>query len=737
MVNKDKSPAQDVPPASAEHALRRHAEEIAKRKKALSSKNLETLTPEAMRQTLHELQVHQIELEMQNEELRRAQEELTASRARYFDLYDLAPVGYCTVSEQGLILEANFTAASLLGVARSELVKRPISRFILKANQDIYYLCRKQLLEASETSEAQSCELQMVKHDGTPFWAHLALTAAQDDDGAPTLRLVLSDVSQHRRMEAAMQESEERFRTLIEGTPEPIAVHRHGRLIYANPAAIKLLGANSAQDLIGKPLLDLVHPDFHQTVLARATSMTLHGGRSPMVEKKFLKLDGTPIDVEVQSTSIAYDGEPAIQIAMRDITARKHLDQVLQEYNDELEQARHVAEKANLAKSDFLSSMSHELRSPLNAILGFAQLLESGEPVPTPGQKTKIDQIIRAGWYLLELINGILDLALIESGKLSLSLEPISLNDVLLDCQAMIEPQAQNRGIRISFPLFDSAFFVNADRTRLKQVVVNLLSNAIKYNKAGGTVEVTCSEVTAGRLRISVQDSGEGLSPEKLDQLFQPFNRLGQEASAEEGTGIGLVVSRRLVELMEGEIGAHSTVGVGSVFWVELNLAAAPQLGPGAAEPPTPMQAPVQPGAVLRTLLYVEDNRANMELVKQLVARRPDMRLLGAEDGARGIALARTHQPQVILMDINLPGISGLQALKILREDPATRHIPVLALSANAMPRDIAKGLEAGFFRYLTKPIKVNAFMEVLDMALEFARTQSARMEHEKQTGES
>jgi CheY-like chemotaxis protein len=258
----------------------------------------------------------------------------------------------------------------------------------------------------------------------------------------------------------------------------------------------------------------------------------------------------------------------------------------------------------------------------------------------------------------------------------------------------------------------------------VKQVLINLLSNAIKYNRVGGTVEVTCSANTAERIRISVQDTGEGLSPEKLAQLFQPFNRLGQEASAEEGTGIGLVVSKQLVELMGGEIGAESTVGVGSAFWIELNSAAEPQFAAGADEPLAPIQAHVQHGAALRTLLYVEDNQANMQLVEQLIERCADMRLLSAEDGTRGIVLARIHQPEVILMDINLPGISGIQALKILREDLVTAHIPVIAISANAMPSDIEKGLEAGFFCYLTKPIKVNEFMEALDMALELAETE-------------
>jgi CheY-like chemotaxis protein len=367
--------------------------------------------------------------------------------------------------------------------------------------------------------------------------------------------------------------------------------------------------------------------------------------------------------------------------------------------------------------------MSHELRSPLNAILGFAQLMESGLPEPSATQKASIDQILRAGWYLLELINEVLDLALIESGKLSLSLEPMSLSEVLDDCHTLIEPLAAKRHIGLQFPPAKGALFVEGDRTRLKQVMINLLSNAIKYNREGGTVQVTCHQAAGARLRICVQDSGEGLSPDKIAQLFQPFNRLGQEAGAGEGTGIGLVVSKRLVELMGGNIGMSSQVGVGSVFWIELSVSEASQL---TLSDTLALQQPIGIAPVdahTRTLLYVEDNRANMELVEQLVARRPGMRLLGAADGMRGVLLARLHLPDVILMDINLPGINGLQALKILRDDPATCHIPVLALSANALPRDVARGMEAGFFRYLTKPVKVDEFMEALDMGLMLADT--------------
>jgi CheY-like chemotaxis protein len=252
-------------------------------------------------------------------------------------------------------------------------------------------------------------------------------------------------------------------------------------------------------------------------------------------------------------------------------------------------------------------------------------------------------------------------------------------------------------------------------------VIINLLSNAIKYNRANGTVVVDCVPGAQDRIRVSVRDTGAGLAPEMVAQLFQSFNRLGRETSAEEGTGIGLVMSKRLVEMMGGEIGVESTPGSGSVFWFDLNAATAPDLSVDRVEDSAVAQAQVQSGAPPRTLLYVEDNPANLKLVERLIARRPDMHMLSARDGNTGIQLARSRQPEVILMDINLPGISGIEALKIIREDPATAHIPVVALSANAMPRDIQKGMLAGFFLYLTKPIKVDEFMNTLDAALEFA----------------
>jgi signal transduction histidine kinase/FixJ family two-component response regulator len=399
----------------------------------------------------------------------------------------------------------------------------------------------------------------------------------------------------------------------------------------------------------------------------------------------------------------------------------QHLLAIQQETSRELEQAKTLAEKANLAKSEFLSNMSHELRSPLNAILGFAQLMESDTPPPTPEQKASIEQILHAGWFLLDLINEILDLALVESGKLTLTLEPISLPEVLLECQEMVEPLAQKRSIQMTFPVFTEPCFITADRTRLKQVLINLLSNSIKYNRDGGAVIVDCADTASGHLRISVKDTGDGLAPEMLAQLFQAFNRLGREVTAEEGTGIGLVVSKRLVELMQGKIGATSQVGVGSVFWIELlhDRDTHSEHHRAAKKKFTPM--PISRDFHKSVVLYVEDNEANLKLIQQLISRFPGIQLLTAKNAQDGIALALGCVPDVIVMDINLPGMNGIEAMQILNQDPLTSHIPIVALSANAMPLDVATGLTAGFYKYLTKPINVSAFMETLTFSLEYA----------------
>jgi PAS domain S-box-containing protein len=581
-------------------------------------------------------------------------------------------------------------------------------------------------------------ELTYIRKDGSRFPAVVSVTALRDaQDTIIGYLLIGTDNTARKQVEAEQMLLDQRLRdqqfytrSLIESNIDPLTItDLRGIITDVNQQTEALTGC-TRDELIGAPFKNyFTDPERADAGIKRV----LRESKVTNYELTARARDGKETVVSYNATTL-HDRDRKLRgvfAAARDVTERKRFELTLQENNVELERAKVTADKANLAKSDFLSSMSHELRTPLNAILGFAQLMESASPLPTPGQKASIDQILQSGWYLLELINEILDLALIESGKLLLSLEPVSLTELLADCKAMFEPEALRRDIRLSFPRPDSSLVVRADRTRMKQVLVNLLSNAVKYNRPGGLVEITCSETTPGCTRISCRDTGTGLSPEQLAQLFQPFNRLGQEAGATEGTGIGLVVSKRLAEHMGGHIGVESTVGVGSVFWIELTSTVAFHTAVSATEtkPNTGIQVPTD--VRIRTVLCVEDNPANLMLVDSVLARRPDIRLLTAKDGISGVEMARVSRPDVILMDINLPGISGFEALEMLAADPITAHIPVIALSANAMPRDIEKGLKAGFFRYLTKPIKVVKFMETLDIALKSSTTAAAQADQE------
>jgi signal transduction histidine kinase/CheY-like chemotaxis protein len=391
----------------------------------------------------------------------------------------------------------------------------------------------------------------------------------------------------------------------------------------------------------------------------------------------------------------------------------------LERLNSELASATAAAESANRAKSEFLSNMSHELRTPLNAIIGFGQLLAASDKQPLGPERTKafVDHIVNAGRHLLTLINDILNLAQIEAGKMSLSLEPVALADVLAECRSMIEASAQTRAIRLLFPP-QVGTIVQADRTRLKQVVLNLLSNAVKYNRDMGTVVVDCIVLGLDRVRISVQDTGVGMRPEQVQALFQPFNRLGQETGAQEGTGIGLVVTKHLVEMMGGEIGVSSALGTGSLFWIELRATVPAAVPAPVSEPGALAQEDLAREDAMATVLCVEDNPASLALIQAAISFRKNLRLLTAQDGQAGVDMARKHLPDVILMDNNMPVLSGTQAQQLLKADPRTAGIPIIAISANAMPSAIAGGLAAGFFSYLTKPIEVPAVLEAVDKAL-------------------
>ena len=635
----------------------------------------------------------------------------------------------------------NPVAEKLTGWTQATAIGRPVHEILHIINQETRQPAVIPIMDTLEHGAIRGLanHTVLIAQDGSECAIADSCAPIRDRDGRVVgAVLVFRNVTGEYAVQQALRDSTALIQAILNTVADGIITlnARGGIVETVNPAAEQMFGYGPGE-LVGQEF-SLLIPELDRdqrngngsldyygaSVEARASGL----GREVLGRRK----DGSTFPLEMAVSEMFLNGQRYFTGILRDVTTRRRieaeraaLDQVMQDKNTELEGARFVADNANRAKSDFLSGMSHELRTPLNAILGFTQIMESGSPPPTVSQKRSIDQILKAGWYLLELINEILDLALIESGTVTMSHEPVSLVEVMLECRAMIEPQAKKRGIGMRFPRFDRPYFVSADRTRVKQVLINLLFNAIKYNKPEGSVTVEYSLSPPNAIRISIRDTGRGLAPEQLGQLFQPFNRLGREAGAEEGTGIGLTVTKRLVEIMGGAIGAESTVGVGSVFWFELGLTTAPLLMIREAERAALVPTAVADSTPLRTVLYVEDNPANLELVEQLVARRADLRMLSAVDGDLGIEFARVYQPDVILMDINLPGISGLDAMKILRADPGTAHIPIIALSANAVPRDIATALDAGFFRYLTKPIKVDQFMEALDLALAISQPPS------------
>jgi signal transduction histidine kinase/ActR/RegA family two-component response regulator len=376
-----------------------------------------------------------------------------------------------------------------------------------------------------------------------------------------------------------------------------------------------------------------------------------------------------------------------------------------------------AAEVASAAKSECLSSMSHELRTPLNAILGFAQLLRRDKKEPlTERHHRQIDQILRGGEHLLRLIDDILDLARIEAGGVSISTEPVDVGNVLGEVSRTLEPMAAQHNVQVGGEAPADLPMVAADRTRIVQILMNFGSNAIKYNRPMGTVTFRVSTIP-GRVRVTVADTGVGIPADKQDRLFQPFQRAGQEAGPIQGTGIGLVITKRLAQLMGGDVGFRSVLGKGSEFWVDMPVDLSGKRS--SAPPPAPERSSERLVSDRpRRVLYVEDNPANVTFMSDLVSTMDDVELLTASTAEMGIELARARRPDAIVMDVNLPGMSGVDALRELRTRPETRDIPVIALTAAASQVDKRRGAEAGFARYLTKPVKVDEFVAALETAL-------------------
>nr|WP_315427156.1 PAS domain S-box protein [uncultured Albidiferax sp.] len=508
----------------------------------------------------------------------------------------------------------------------------------------------------------------------------------------------------------ARKESEERlalFRRVFDTSSQLVSIlDSEGRGLYQNRAHAQELGYSDAE-IFGQHFTLTVAPESLD-VCATEVRPALAAGGNWNGHLQLQRKDG--------SRFVASNNIGCIQ------DANGHIQYIFNIFFDfgpelarrnELAQAKEASERANQAKSDFLSSMSHELRTPMNAILGFSQMLEYDSTL-NADQQDNVQEILKGGRHLLTLINEVLDLAQIESGRTNLSLEPVDLAHLVEDCRQLIQPLADARNIRMQLDV-QPQVTVRADRVRCKQALLNLLSNAVKYNSEGGEIRLAMLAAQSGRLRMGVTDTGAGIAPERLAELFQPFNRLGAEHGEIEGTGIGLTITRRLVDLMGGEVGVDSQLGVGTTFWIDL-----PADAPTTDLATTPRSAAASATASAQRycVLCVDDNPVNLKLIAQTMALRPHIDLLTAHAPELGLELALAHRPDLILLDIHMPGMSGYQLLRVLQADTRLRTTPVIAITANAMPSDIARGRAAGFSDYLTKPLDVSLFLLTVDRCL-------------------
>jgi len=530
-------------------------------------------------------------------------------------------------------------------------------------------------------------------------------------------RRLRQDMTKLREAEHTLEQSEDRFRQLANVSSDWLwETNDELKITHMTDGFLDLLGME-ASSLLGKSWelfqssREVLKPHWQQHLsdLNERREFRDFWFEMPTSDNRgiYIQLNGTPIFDE-ENVFQGYRGTGT------DITEKIKA-------THELEQAREAANHANQSKSDFLSSMSHELRTPMNAILGFAQMLDFNPKEPlTEDQKQCVDHILTGGSHLLNLINDILDFAKIEAGNVELSIEEISLAETMEEGLQTVLAMAEDRGIDISVSdTVEKAPMVRADGVRLLQVLINLLSNAIKYNRENGKVTVEVEETESGMLHVAVSDTGYGISDDKKDELFKPFSRLGAENSGIEGTGIGLVVCMDLIGRMDGFIGMDSEVGKGSTFWFELPVATddpdASHMDAGKSE----KRGEILPSAATGTLLYVEDNPANLMLMEKIIMRLDGISLISAPTGELGIELARTSKPDMIILDINLPGLSGIEVLQQLRKHDDTANTPVFALSAAATKRDIQRGVEAGFDQYLTKPVVISEIVKAIQEALE------------------
>ena len=611
----------------------------------------------------------------------------------------------CANDAEGRFLTVSAACEALWGYTPEELIGKSCAEMVHPEDREKSRLANLEIMAGHPVTDFEN---RYVRKDGTTV---NVLWSAYWSESNGTMFQVARDITQRKQAEAALQKTNRQLASalqanqlIMDNSQDVIcALDAKGQFLSTNAACQSLWGYQP-EELIGRCYLALVRPE-DRALTKQAEDATRAGSKISDFVNRCLRKDGSTVDVR-WSASWSEADEILFCVA-HDATESQRNEKALRD-------AKEAADRANRAKSEFLSRMSHELRTPLNAILGFGQLLERQNPVPT--QRPHLQHILTAGRHLLELINEVLDISRIESEKMHLSLEPVSVSVALEEAVDLIQPLATERSIKLATPSEDETdFFVLADHQRLKQVLLNLLTNGVKYTALGGSVIVTCKDV-GGRVRLAMRDTGVGIAADKLERVFTPFDRLGAEQSGIEGTGLGLALSKRLVQAMRGVIGVESREGQGSTFWLELVRTESP-LDAIPAKSSAVARSKRKKTAPQRSVLYIEDNLSNLTLIEELLHEDAGFRLLTAMQGRIGLDLARQHSPDLILLDLHLPDMPGWDVLAELQGSEATRRIPTIIVSADATEGQFQRLLDAGARDYITKPIDVTHFYHVMEQA--------------------
>ncbi|MDQ3365688.1 MAG: PAS domain S-box protein [Myxococcota bacterium] len=630
----------------------------------------------------------------------------------YRELVDAAPDGIVVV-DRGSIVLVNEQAERMFDYPRAALVGQRIETLIPDRFRPRHPGHVESYTAGPRTRPMGSgLELFGRRRDGTEFPVEISLSPIRTSTGT-LVSAAIRDVSDRKRIEGEARRANAFLLSAVDSIQDAFVLYdEEDRVVLVNSTFRELLGRSLVGPVIGRRFDELLDE------LIRAEVFDFDGLTAEAFRqrcKAYHQLPSGALEVRTRTGRVLRfverpTAEHGTVSLMLDMTAD-------QEHADELRRARAQAEAASAAKSEFLASMSHELRTPLNAVLGFAQLLQRDRKQPlTDRQQERIDHVLRGGEHLLKLIDEVLDLSRIEAGGITISAEPVTLPEVLTEVMSTLEPMAQRAAVTVATtPLPADLPAVIADRTRLAQILMNFGSNAIKYNRSGGNVTFRAT-LDAGRVRITVADDGIGIPEDKRAKIFEPFHRAGQETGPIQGTGIGLAISKRLAELMDGKVGFTSEAGRGSAFWVEvpLDLASGIRAVPSvtvAAESPL-VDGPVQ------QVVYVEDNPSNIAFMRALMDDLPGVELLTAPTAEIGLELIRARLPDLVIMDINLPGMSGFEATRHLAAWPETQHIPIIVLTAAALVKDTARAREAGLYRYMTKPVKVAELTAALEELL-------------------